>query len=293
MSFDNVCKILAEKYPREFARWLLNEEPQNVTVLKTELSIEPIRADFVTFLQTENQILHIEFQTRTTSKIPIPLRMLDYSVRLVRTYGVDVTQVVIFLQETDDEIAFTQEYVNKTTTHRYNVIRMWEQDSALFLNNPALLPLAPLTKTSSPETLLSQISENLAKIPDKASQQDIAAYTEILAGLKFEKDFISQFLREEIMQESVIYQDILQKGEKIGQKRGEKIGQKRGEEIGQKIGEERLVIRLISRRFGELQPALTERIKLLSTEELEDLGEALLDFLEVSDLVAWLNQEDN
>jgi predicted transposase YdaD len=217
--------------------------------------------------------------------------MLDYSVRLTRYYQVEVIQVVIFLQETDDEIAFTQEYVSKTTTHRYGVIRMWEQDSALFLENPALLPLAPLTKTNSPETLLSQVSQNIAKIPDKTSQQDIAAYTEILAGLKFEKDFIRQFLREEIMQESVIYQDILQKGERIGQKRGEKIGQKRGEEIGQKIGEERLVIRLINRRFGELQPALIERIKLLSTEELEALGEALLDFSGVSDLVAWLNQE--
>ncbi|MBH8571605.1 Rpn family recombination-promoting nuclease/putative transposase [Nostocaceae cyanobacterium CENA369] len=293
MSFDSVCKILAEKYPRDFARWLLDEEPQNIKVLKTELSIEPIRADFVTFLQTENQILHIEFQTRTASKTPLPLRMLDYSVRLTRFYQVKVIQVVIFLQETNDEIVFTQEYVSKTTTHRYRVIRMWEQDSTLFLENPALLPLAPLTKTNSPETLLSQVSQNIAKIPDKASQQDIAAYTEILAGLKFEKDLIRQFLREEIMQESVIYQDILQKGERIGQKRGEKIGQKRGEEIGQKTGEERLVIRLINRKFGELQPALIERIKLLSTEELEALGEALLDFSGVSDLVAWLNQEDN
>jgi predicted transposase YdaD len=96
VSFDNVCKILAEKYPRDFARWLLSEEPQNIKVLKTELSIEPIRADFVTFLQTENRILHIEFQTITTSKTPIPLRMLDYSVRLIRSYQVNVTQVVIF-----------------------------------------------------------------------------------------------------------------------------------------------------------------------------------------------------
>ncbi|AFZ11158.1 hypothetical protein Cri9333_0158 [Crinalium epipsammum PCC 9333] len=59
MSFDNICKILAEKYTRAFARWLLTEEPQNIKVLRTELSLEPIRADFVTFLQTENRILHI------------------------------------------------------------------------------------------------------------------------------------------------------------------------------------------------------------------------------------------
>jgi predicted transposase YdaD len=292
VSFDNVCKILAEKYPLDFARWLLPEAPQTVKVLKTELGIEPIRADFVTFLRTENRILHIEFQTRTTSKTPIPLRMLDYCVRLKRLYGVNVTQVVIFLQETDDEIAFTQEYVDETTTHRYRVIRMWEQDSDLFLNHPPLLPLAPLTRTNTPQGLLSQVSENLAKIADRETKQDIAAYTEILAGLKFEKDLIRQFLREDIMQESVIYQDILQKGERIGQKRGEKIGEEIGQKIGQKLGEERLVIRQINRKLGDLQPALIERIKLLSTEELENLGEALLDFSDVSDLVVWLNQED-
>lgn len=55
MAFDNVCKILAEQYPSEFARWLLPIAPQTIKVLKTELSIEPIRADSVTLLQTENR----------------------------------------------------------------------------------------------------------------------------------------------------------------------------------------------------------------------------------------------
>ena len=68
MSYDNVCKIIAEKYPLDFARWLLPVEPREIKVLKIELSIEPIRADSVIFLQTENRILHIEFQTKTTSK---------------------------------------------------------------------------------------------------------------------------------------------------------------------------------------------------------------------------------
>ena len=193
------------------------------------MSIEPIRADFVTFLQTENRILHIEFQTNPQSKPPIPFRELDYSVRLIRTYQVPVTQVVIFLQETNDLIVFTEEYVNETTRHRYRVIRMWEQEPELFLNNLALLPLAPLTQTNSPQSLLSQIANNVAKIADRETKQDIAAYTEILAGLRFEKDFIRQLLSEDIMQESVIYQDILQKGERIGEQRGEQRTERRTE----------------------------------------------------------------
>ncbi|MEA5531592.1 Rpn family recombination-promoting nuclease/putative transposase [Dolichospermum sp. UHCC 0684] len=281
MSFDNVCKLLAEKYPFDFAKWLLPQAPKTIKVLKTELSIEPIRADFVTFLQTENRILHIEFQTNPQSKPPIPFRELDYSVRLIRTYQVPVTQVVIFLQETNDPIVFTEEYVNETTRHRYRVIRMWEQDSALFLNNLALLPLAPLTQTNSPQGLLSQIANNVAKIADRETKQDIAAYTEILAGLRFEKDFIRQLLSEDIMQESVIYQDILQKGERIGEQKGEQRG------------EIKFCLFLLNQRFGEIDSLIVEKVKGLPVEQLENLGAALFNISEVADLVTWLNQQDH
>jgi predicted transposase YdaD len=276
MSFDNVCKLLAEKYPFDFAKWLLPQEPKTIKVLKTELSIEPIRADFVTFLQTENRILHIEFQTNPQSKPPIPFRELDYSVRLIRTYQVPVTQVVIFLQETNDPIVFTEEYVNETTRHRYRVIRMWEEEPELFLHNLALLPLAPLTRTNSPQSLLSQIANNVAKIADRETKQDIAAYTEILAGLRFEKDFIRQLLSEDIMQESVIYQDILQKGEGKGEQK---------EAV-------KFCLMLLNQRFGQLDSEILERVKVLSVEQLENLGAALFNISEIADLVTWLNQED-
>jgi predicted transposase YdaD len=110
MSYDNVCKILAEKYPLDFAKWLISNKVREVKVLKTELSIEPVRADSVSFLQTQERILHVEFQTLPQSKPPIPFRQLDYSVRLKRQYDLPVTQVVIFLQPTDDPIAYTDEY---------------------------------------------------------------------------------------------------------------------------------------------------------------------------------------
>lgn len=97
MSYDNTAKYLAELYPAEFAKWLLPNKTTEVTVLKTELSIDPIRADYVTFLQTSSRILHIEFQTLPKSNPPIPLRVLDYYVRLKRQYNTPITQVVILL----------------------------------------------------------------------------------------------------------------------------------------------------------------------------------------------------
>ena len=55
-------------------------------------------------------------------------------------------------------------------------------------------------------------------------------------------------------------------------------------------GEERIIIRQLHRRFGEIKSSLIEQIQSLSVEQLEILGEALLDFKAVTDLEAWLTQ---
>jgi predicted transposase YdaD len=158
---------------------------------------------------------------------------------------------------------------------------MWEQNPVLFLNNPALLPLAPLTRTNAPQSLLSQVAESVAKIEEIEIKRDIAACTEILAGLRFEKKLISQLLREDIMRESVIYQDIFQKGEQ------------RGEQRGRELGEKQTIIRLLTRKFGELDSSLVDKIKTLNIEKLDNLADALLDFSNINNLVTWLNDNQD
>jgi flagellar biosynthesis/type III secretory pathway protein FliH len=49
-----------------------------------------------------------------------------------------------------------------------------------------------------------------------------------------------------------------------------------------------LIWRLLQRRLGEITPELRSRISQLSLTQLEDLGEALLDFSSQVDLVTWL-----
>ncbi|WP_339381111.1 DUF4351 domain-containing protein [Brasilonema sp. UFV-L1] len=56
---------------------------------------------------------------------------------------------------------------------------------------------------------------------------------------------------------------------------------------GEKQGELKLLMRQLNRRLGEISPQLIKRIENLSTPELENLGEALLDFSSVADLEAW------
>jgi hypothetical protein len=69
---------------------------------------------------------------------------------------------------------------------------------------------------------------------------------------------------------------------------GERIGYERGEQEGRQKQAQTLVLRLLQKRFGELPQSSREQIQSLSVNQLETLGEALLDFAGLEDLLAWL-----
>ena len=78
------------------------------------------------------------------------------------------------------------------------------------------------------------------------------------------------------MRESVVYQRIVAESRRAALQEGAQQG------------EATLVLRQLSRRFGALSNSIIEKIGRLGTEELETLGEALLDFESLADLDAWL-----
>ncbi|MBW4475735.1 MAG: Rpn family recombination-promoting nuclease/putative transposase [Tolypothrix brevis GSE-NOS-MK-07-07A] len=272
MQFDNLCKYLAEKYPQQFANWLLGESTTKVEVLKTELSLEPIRADSVTFLRTQKQILHLEFQVQVPTGKSMPLRMLNYWVRLHWQYGLPVTQVLIWLKATTNTAVFENEFQLESTRHGYQVIRMWEQSPEPLLQEPALLPFASLCAAENSTQLLSRVAQKLNNIEESQQRREIVTCTQLLAGLRFSKNLIVNLITEGIMRESVIFQEILEEGRQ----------------------EEALVMtmRLLTRLFATLDADLQGRIRQLTTHRLEDLSEALLDFSEVGDLITWLEQQN-
>ena len=63
-----------------------------------------------------------------------------------------------------------------------------------------------------------------------------------------------------------------------------------GREEGREEGEKSLVLRQLARRVGELPQEVRQLVESLSLEQLENLGEALLDFSGMSDLDAWFTQ---
>jgi len=53
-------------------------------------------------------------------------------------------------------------------------------------------------------------------------------------------------------------------------------------------GETNLLVRILSKRFGKLTHSYIENINKLTMAQIEDLGEALLDFTDINDLEQWL-----
>lgn len=227
--YDNVCKFIAEMFSEDFATWLLGV-PIPLTELKpTELSLQPIRADSLIFLQSDNLVLHIEFQTEP--KTDIPFRMADYRLRVYRKFPQkEMYQVVIYLKKSNSELVQQNTFELTELRHRFNVIRLWEESPEPFLNKPGLFPFAVLTQTENPINVLTQVAEQINQISNRKTQSDLAASTAILAGLSLNQRDIRRILRSEIMRESVIYQEILAEGEQIGERRGEQIGEQRGEQ---------------------------------------------------------------
>ncbi len=77
-------------------------------------------------------------------------------------------------------------------------------------------------------------------------------------------------------------------GERIEYRRGKEEGRLEGKEEGRQEQGLTLIIRQLQRRVGELPESVKSRIQSLSLTQLESLGEALLDFTAIEDLLNWL-----
>ena len=121
--YDNTCKFLAANFSQDIAQWLIGEAVELTELKPTELSLEPIRADSIIFLESDDLVLHIEFQTVPSEDIPF--RMLDYRLRVYRLYPHKrMYQVVIYLRKSNSSLVKKNTFEIPGTSHEYNIIRL-------------------------------------------------------------------------------------------------------------------------------------------------------------------------
>ncbi len=136
-----------------------------------------------------------------------------------------------------------------------------------------------------PQEIFTDIPEGERKILDlglnPAQVQLISAFIDTYLKLNVEEKavFEEQLASIEPRQQEEVMQIVTSWMEE---------GIQQGLQQGRQQEAATLVLRLLNRRFNGVNPQLQERTQNLSTAELEDLAEALLDFTSIADLEAWL-----
>ncbi len=155
----------------------------------------------------------------------------------------------------------------------YRVINLWEIEAAMVFeqNLSSLLPFVPILKGGNSEQNLRQA---LLSLRNDQVLADLEPLLSFFASFVFDIPLVQQMMRWDmtVLYESPWYNEILKEGLQKG----------RQEEAAA------LVLRQLTRRLGVLSEQQVERVKGLSVSQLEDLGEALLDFTEMTDLESHL-----
>lgn len=118
------------------------------------------------------------------------------------------------------------------------------------------------------------IEQTFTQLTDERVQKNLIDLIESIIVYKFPlktREEIEAMFNLSDLKQTRVYQEALAEGEEIGRQR----------EIS-------LVLRLLTRRLGQISSLLIEQIQELSVEQLENLGEALLDFSNEEDLRQWL-----
>ena len=136
---------------------------------------------------------------------------------------------------------------------------------------------------------LSYVPEELGNVPELRQAFAIANEANL------EPDELEDLERREIFIQD--QRGAITKATRLGMEEGIRRGIERGIEQGIEQGIKqanlRLILRLLERSVGFMSLDTQSRIAQLSAEQLQSLGEALLDFTTLSDLTAWLQAHNN
>jgi predicted transposase/invertase (TIGR01784 family) len=128
---------------------------------------------------------------------------------------------------------------------------------------------------------LSSVPEQLGNVPELVHAFSIANEANL------EPEELEDLERREIFIQD--QRGAIAKATRLGIEEGIRQGIQQGIEQGNV----KLIVRQLERRFGVVSSESQARIGQLSAEQLENLGEALLDFATLSDLTTWLQAHSN
>ena len=251
-------------------------------------------------------LIHLEHQAQ--NQVQFGKRMFRYFARLSEKYDLPVYPITLFSYNTPrrpEPNSYQVEFPNKVVLQfNYDVIQLNRLNWRDFVRNQnpvasALMAKMNIAPEERPRVKLECLRLLATLRLDPAKMQLISGFIDSYLQLNAEEEAL---LRAEIAtiepteQEAVMQivtswmREGIEQGRQEGLERGLQLGLQQGLQQGRREGELALIMRLLTRRFGLIDPELEESIRQLSLPQLERLAEALLDFSDDTDLVAWLQR---
>ncbi len=226
-------------------------------------------------------LIHVEAQA--TAKPQFNRRMFTYFARFHEKFSLPVYPIVIFSYDSPNKEAVKQYEVTfpdfKVLEFNYQVIQLNRLNWRDFLNqsNPvasALMAKMKIDPKDRPKVKAECLRLLVTLKLDPARMQLISGFVDTYLTLnrseeiqfQTEIDTFSQPVQEDVMEITTSWM-------------------RQGIEQGKRS----LIMRLLERKLGDIPPSLETKITELSIDEVEDLGEALLEFSTIDDLINWLN----
>ncbi|WNZ44416.1 Rpn family recombination-promoting nuclease/putative transposase [Leptolyngbya boryana CZ1] len=212
-----------------------------------------------------------ELQLRYNDKLPV--RMRAYAALAEEKYSLPTYPILINILPPASTVTILNRYESNfmglAVRQDYHVINLWEVEATIVFEQSlnALLPFVPVLKNGGETTVVQRALNQLRRDEQLVELESLLAF---FASFVMSSEVVRQIMRWDmaVLRESPWYQEILREGEQR---------------------ERSLILKQLTRRVGAPSPELTAQVEALSIEQLEALGEALLDFTQSEDLTAWLD----
>ena len=239
--YDIVTKDALQKFPEDILQTVLERTDfKFVEFVEGEFTtVEVRRTDSLVkvLLGDELVLVHIEFQVSDSTSLEMVRRNVGYLGRCYERYGLPIFSHVIYLRPNagqNDPGGYRQDVPNHRFIVEYKVIRLIELDGQVVFDtqNVGLMPFAPLMQPPTGMERLQwaiQCNERTKALSIPTDiRSNLLVSQWVMSGLIHPHQAISGFLSEAVMQESSVYQHLL---ETTGKEHYER-GLQQGTELG-------------------------------------------------------------
>lgn len=243
-------------------------------------------------LDQQPVLIHCEIQTNDSKHLNMVQRNVGYLGRCYEKYGLPIYSYVLYLRATAgvrDPGGYFQDIPGHRFIVEYQVIRLSEIDgeSILQTQQPGLIPFTPLMKSPvgmsdvNWTTHCAEVTHQLSM--DRESRNNLLVELWVMSGLVHERQDLMSLIKENIMEDSTVYQMIIERGIERGIEQGIDQGFEQGKQSGAKESTIMSIIGILDKQFEmDTAPVLTPLLQPI--DDLQLLRKLFNEALEVEHL---------